>query len=377
MQPPADWGMFRLMLSVSGHLRSAVYLTVATMLLHAGGCTSTAAPTSEQESAAAIQGAVQDGAADTIHGFAVAVLPANSSIPCTGVLLAPNLVVTARHCVAEVPSSQAKCDAAMFGDQLPASDVYVSTDSTIAPHGQRTAVQEIRVPPESRVCGNDIAALILSGPVDVQEYVVPTFFPPMNDASAYGTTFVAIGYGVEALDDGESAGTRRIKENVSLVCVADDSRFEGCERSEVHRRFDLQKEFLGGYGPCNGDSGSGAFEQRHFDSGDWVAFGVLSRVGVSPDGLSCTGSVYARFDAWQELLSSAAHTAARHGGYAAPAWAGSVEDSRGCSVGSEGPERNVLVLVLLGLAFRQRRPVRLARTSVATAGATRLRHLTG
>ena len=57
-------------------------------------------------SAAAIQGGVLDKG----HGFAVGVCgtetsPGNCVVICSGVLLAPNLVATARHCMDRVSST--------------------------------------------------------------------------------------------------------------------------------------------------------------------------------------------------------------------------------------------------------------------------------
>src|SRR5262249_33103066 len=76
-----------------------------------------------------------------------------------------------------------------------------------------------------------------------------------------------------------------------------------------------------GDGTCEGDSGSSAFEQRSFDSGDWVSFGVLSRGGVSSDGMTCLGAIYTRFDAWGTLVEQVAIEAANTGGYTVPTWA--------------------------------------------------------
>jgi hypothetical protein len=86
-------------------------------------------------------------------------------------------------------------------------------------------------------------------------------------------------------------------------------------------------EFVGGASTCEGDSGSGAFEQGNFNQSKWVAFGILSRGGVSTDGTTCEQPIYSRFDAWGSLIVGAAQeaakeAAARHAPYPLPVWAG-------------------------------------------------------
>jgi hypothetical protein len=56
-----------------------------------------------------------------------------------------------------------------------------------------------------------------------------------------------------------------------------------------------------------------------------VAFGVLSRGGVSSDGTTCIEPIYTRFDAWGSLIASTAVQAAAAGHYAVPVWAGGPE----------------------------------------------------
>ena len=123
----------------------------------------------------------------------------------------------------------------------------------------------------------------------------------------------AIGYGIDTPTDttGASAGTRRIKENVKLTCIPNDTSFTDCFSDPTARQVLTASEFVSGDSTCEGDSGSGAFEQSNFDQGKWVAFGVLSRGGVSTDGTTCEQPIYSRFDAWGSLIVGAAQQAAR------------------------------------------------------------------
>jgi len=68
---------------------------------------------------------------------------------------------------------------------------------------------------------------------------------------------------------------------------------------------------------CSGDSGSSAYEENSFDTGDPVTLGVLSRGGES--GTKCLDAVYTRTDSFKDLIIQTAFEAAKAGGYTPPA----------------------------------------------------------
>jgi MYXO-CTERM domain-containing protein len=296
--------------------------------------------------------AIQGGTTDTADTFSVGIIQAediqNDMVAyCTGVMLGPNLVATARHCVAELSSTTIDCATSTFGSPYPASDIYITTSTIIDPHtltAYNNSVSTIIVPSgagEDTVCGNDIALLILGEPISLPQYVVPTINPPMT-SSQYETTVTAIGYGVDTPTDtaGTSAGTRRIKENVALECIPNDPNpSESALNCFVTNptqapMYLTASEFMSGDSTCEGDSGSGAFEQSNFNAGKWVAFGVLSRGGTSTDGTTCIQPIYSRFDAWGSMLASGATLAASMGGYAVPSWAMNLDAGTGASTSS-------------------------------------------
>jgi MYXO-CTERM domain-containing protein len=243
---------------------------------------------------------------------------------CSGALLAPNLVATARHCVAAIPASGiVTCPDTKFGAVTAASNILVSTNANLSdPSAQAVAAKKVIVPSganQTAVCGNDIALLILSQNISLPAYVTPVLNPPMTDHTRYSTTVTAIGYGITSATDptGDTAGTRRIKQNVKLTCIPGDPMFTNCYPSPDNSM--TMAEFSSGNGTCEGDSGSDAYEQDNFNSGRWVGFGVLSRGGDS--GSTCLGGIYTRFDAWSSLIIDAATQAAASGGYDVPSWA--------------------------------------------------------
>ena len=156
---------------------------------------------------------IQAGATDSTHTFAVGVVQVNASTIefCSGALLAPNLVATARHCVAQISSAQIDCAKSTFGALVSTSSLYVTTDTVITQRSNfiPVAANGIKVPAPANVCGNDIALLILSQSISLPGgypagYVVPAILPPLTDPSR-STTITAIGYGIDTPTDDASA----------------------------------------------------------------------------------------------------------------------------------------------------------------------------
>lgn len=304
-------------------------------------CSGQGAPS---DSASRSSSEIQGGTTDTTHTFAVAVVEqvGGGVALCSGALLAPNLVATARHCVAQISSTTIDCATSTFGAVNAASALTVVTDSTVSRTSTHYAVSKVIVPSganQAAVCGNDIALLILSQSITLPQYVTPVINPPMTDHRTYTTTVTAIGFGVTSGNDqsGATSGVRRIKENVNLVCIPNDTMFTNCFPAAAQAM--SANEFQSGDAICEGDSGSSAFEQRNFNNGTWVSFGVASRGGVDMDSGSCIGGIYTRFDAWGPLLVSAANEAAATGGYSPPGWTVSPEGGAGdASVSSPGSD---------------------------------------
>jgi hypothetical protein len=319
-----DPSLHRVRTSAKGFARrlggGAATATIAGALATGCGSVSNSAPTAYSVSA------IEDGTTDDAHTFAVGVVQLTQELAfCSGVLLAPNLVATARHCVAQTPSQQIDCATSAFGPVLPLADLMVTTATVLTDRDSYAHVSQIIVPSgtdQTKVCGNDIALMILDRNIALPQYVEPTIMPPMT---AYSTTVTAIGYGLSTpLDEaGVTAGTRRIKENIPLYCIPNDTTFVDCFSNPMASQVLSTDEFVSGDdSTCEGDSGSGAFDQASFNRGQWVSFGVLSRGAVSSDGKTCIQPVYSRFDAWGSLLIGAATEAAAMGGYSAPVWAG-------------------------------------------------------
>ena len=243
---------------------------------------------------------IKGGTTDTEHTSVVGILVdlGSAQAICSGTLIAPNLVLTAQHCVAQLTSAYVICGQTPFGSQFPASSFFVTTQTTLP---QSTdgyyRVDAVHVPPGGNdTCGYDIALLELSE--NVPANVTTPIVPRVDIPAILGETYTAVGYGHIGNDTG--AGTRRQIGDREVLCATGD-----CPQNQgIHPR-----EFAGTDGTCQGDSGGAPIDSKG------RVLGALSR---GPEG--CAGSVYSSVSAWSDWMRDIGASAATAGGYAAPLW---------------------------------------------------------
>lgn len=260
------------------------------------------------ERVAPAEQAISGGLLDP-EGAAVVGIQSPGHAICSGALIAPDVVLTARHCVSDVygtpMSNQDLCKVSTYGPLRLAESVYVTTAATFPPalSAYHRVREVIGLPSEnSYLCGNDMAILLLEEPLDETEAVA--FVPRVDTSIEKGEEYAASGYG--GTDSaGAGAGVRRRRDGLLAACVG-----AGCPAPEPPSYVEIKEtEWRGDVGTCPGDSGGPAIDR------EGRVAGVLSRGEAG-----CSTSIFSDVASWGPWIKQTTAYAAGVAGYEAPAW---------------------------------------------------------
>jgi hypothetical protein len=242
--------------------------------------------------------AIAGGDADLSHHnvFLLIAHHEDSGGLCTATLIAPNLLLTARHCVSPGAGDEhVLCGDSVLGEPYPATAFFATNAPQPREDSQFFKAADVRVPVQGEdTCGYDVALIILDQ--NVPSSISTPAVPRIDREVVPGETYTAVGYGVN--EDGNSTGSRMQRGGLEIACQP-GSCGSGVESTE----------FRGETGICSGDSGGPALDA------DGKVVGVVSRGG--PD---CSVPVYGTVTAWRDFLTKTAQEAAALGGYEAPYW---------------------------------------------------------
>jgi V8-like Glu-specific endopeptidase len=257
---------------------------------------------------------IAGGTADVSHEnvFLLVRASEDSAGLCTATLIAPNLLLTARHCVSPgTGDDHVLCGDSLLGEPYPGSAFIATND---AQPRQGSAIFhgiDVRIPGLGEdTCGYDLALIILKE--NVPDDVSTPAVPRIDREVVPGEPYTAVGYGENEF--GSPTHGRMQLSDLSIACQP-GSCGEGVESTE----------FRGETGICSGDSGGPAL-----DADDKVV-GVVSRGGPG-----CSTPVYSTVTAWHDFIVETATEAAKLGGYEAPFWVTTGSSDRPALVGQGG-----------------------------------------
>ncbi|MDB4945673.1 MAG: hypothetical protein JWP97_5207 [Labilithrix sp.] len=209
---------------------------------------------------------------------------------CSGALVAPNVVLTARHCVTKNVSTTVSCtengESAngphVQGDEDPASiGIYTGADPSFA-HAPIARARAVVAPTGQYLCDSDIALVVLDTPITT---IAP--LPVRLKSSAVpGELVRSVGYGQN--DASAPIGTRFRK---SVSVLAQGQAVTASKTPLGPHEFEVGKSI------CQGDSGGPAISE-----GTGAVIGVVSRGGDCDEDF---GHIYTTTAGFSQLFDDA------------------------------------------------------------------------
>lgn len=175
---------------------------------------------------------------------------------CSASLVAPNLVMTARHCIAVVGRAEGLActldgesanDRGLITQDYDVTEVDIFVGPGSSPLRTRKVTKVISTGSPT-VCRNDLALLVLEEPVDNYPILPLRLLRP----TSVGETVTIVGFG--QTEASSSTRIRQRREGVDVVRV-------GANRFDEQGGQAVRGTFVVSQGPCQGDSGGPAIAE--------------------------------------------------------------------------------------------------------------------
>lgn len=233
-------------------MQTLLKLGIAGIATWFSGCSGIVKEEIVRDDAVSVDEAIVHGALDRGRHPGVVALFADEGTAqqmCTAFVIAPDVLVTARHCVAELRTSSVECPARVpqVGRPFAAASLSVRLGDDVRAAAPAAFGRSIHTPYTDALCDADIAVVTLDRPLPVRPMVIARKPPPVGP-------IVAVGYGIIGPSGRE--GLRRFRQNVPIIAAT-------------------PTEITVAESTCSGDSGGPAIDEA---SGEVI--GVLSRGNV-------------------------------------------------------------------------------------------------
>lgn len=250
-----------------------------------------AAPEETPESVAQTRQQIVGGTVSTAQWDATVQLSQNGQFSCSGTLIAPNLVLTARHCVSQLDeNSSDECGTTTSDDPPAGMGVSLGVNATPAASVAK-GLKVFTLGANASLCGGDIALIQFDRDIPNGK-IAPVRWTPVT----VGEMTTAVGYGDDGTGNTPKTRMQRTQIPVGIVGPTTDN-WQTNQGQNMPITISAG-EFATGDATCFGDSGGPLFDQ----AGNVI--GVTSR-GI--DGESCVDrpSIWTAITTHEALIQNA------------------------------------------------------------------------